>query len=104
MNKMREDFEKVYVTDMNDFYFSNEQDKLVYLKKNENGEYVHNCTKEAWYWWCKSRESVVVELSNKLPYNQTDLDFKRIYAAGFNDALKSCMDRIEESGIKIKEV
>lgn len=60
--KIRDEFEKVYVADMNDFYFSNEKEKLVYLKKNENSEYVHNCTKEAYYWWCKSRENLVVEL------------------------------------------
>lgn len=68
-NKMREEFERVYVADMNDFYFSNEKEKLVYLKKNENSEYVHNCTKEAYYWWCKSRESLVVELPQPVDVN-----------------------------------
>ena len=57
---------------------------------------------QKWIGWGNSRENLVVDLPNKLPHTQYDLDFKRIYAAGFNDALKSCTDKLQELGIKIK--
>lgn len=47
---------------MNSRYFSDESEKLVYLKRGDNGDYVHDLTYNAFNWWCKSRAALVVEL------------------------------------------
>ena len=60
--KMRSQFEAEYLASMNSRYLSDESEKLVYLKRDKNGDYVHDLTYSAFNWWCKSRAALVVEL------------------------------------------
>lgn len=74
--KMREEFELEYLASMNSRYFSDESEKLVYLKRDDNGDYVHDLTYNAFNWWCKSRAALVVELPDSwiLGENGDDID------------------------------
>lgn len=62
MNKVREEFEKTYLSLMNPYYFENEEQKLVYLKVDCNSNYVHDCTRLAYLWFVKGRETITIEL------------------------------------------
>lgn len=99
MNNVQKEFENEYTKIHSTLV---RFDKDSYFAKDDEGYYMQDNVYSAYYWWCKSRENLVVDLPNKLPYNQHDLDFKRIYAAGFNDALKSCTDKLQDLCINIK--
>ena len=64
MNKMREEFENHFITSLDDDHFSCPSQKLVYLNKDENGEYRHGITHVAWTWWEASRECLCVDLDS----------------------------------------
>lgn len=62
MDKVREEFEKEYLASMNPHFFENEEQKKVYLKTDNDGNYVHDCTRLAYLWFVKGRETVVIKL------------------------------------------
>lgn len=62
MDKVREDFEKEYMSSMNPHYFENEEQKKVYLKTDTVGNYVHDCTRLAYLWFVKGRETITVKI------------------------------------------
>lgn len=62
MDKVREEFEKEYLASMNPHFFENEEQKKVYLKTDNDGNYIHDCTRLAYLWFVKGRESVVIKL------------------------------------------
>ena len=94
--KMREEFEVEYLASMNSRYFSDESEKLVYLKRDDNGDYVHDLTYNAFNWWCKSRAALVVELPQK-PYCAQGMAYP-----DYSDALNDCREAIESVGVKCK--
>ena len=61
-DKMREEFEAEYIKSLNNDYFSCEDEKLVYIKMDDNGDYVHDLTHSAFHWWKSSRAALCVEL------------------------------------------
>lgn len=63
MEKMREEFEAEYIKSLNNNYFSCEEEKLVYIKRHDNGDYVHDLTYSAFHWWKASRSALCVDVS-----------------------------------------
>lgn len=87
--KMRAQFEADYIASMNSRYFSDESEKLVYLKRDDNGDYVHDLTYNAFNWWRKSRAALVVELP-------------RCWSDEARDYRDDLVDELDECGITHK--
>ena len=64
MDKMRKEFEVEFINSLDDDNFSCNSQKLVYLNKDDNGDYRHGITHVAWTWWKASRESLCVDLDD----------------------------------------
>lgn len=68
--------------------------------RKPDGSYVDGTTELCWRGWQASRESLVIELPEPRPvrgYSESVAD-----AMGFNDALESCRDAVEQAGLKVK--
>ena len=72
MDKLREEFEKEYLASMNPLYFENEEQKKVYLKVNSDNNYTHDCTRLAYLWFVKGRETIVVHLPDHVTGEETE--------------------------------
>ena len=91
MGKMREEFEVEYLASMNSRYFSDESEKLVYLKRDDNGDYVHDLTYNAFNWWCKSRAALVVELPDAMGY-----------PLAYHEAINDVEGALDDAGVSYK--
>lgn len=60
-------------------------------------EYRHQSTEWAWMAWQTSRAALVVELPDE--YKDRYLDK---YQEGFNDAVESCRNRLEDLGLELE--
>lgn len=60
-------------------------------------EYRHQSTEWAWMAWQASRAALVVELPDE--YKDRYLDK---YQEGFNDAVESCRNRLEDLGLELE--
>lgn len=65
--------------------------------KEDDGEYSFQHTRFAWMAWQASRAALVVELPDE--YKDRYLDK---YQEGFNDAVESCRNRLEDLGLELE--
>ena len=88
--KMREDFEEW-------FYEYSLPCKGDWFKMDSCGDYDSPSTYYAWMGWQASRAALVVELPNEKGGRYLDS-----YQEGWNDAISSCEQRIEDCGVSYK--
>ena len=100
MDKVREEFEKEYLASMNPQFFENEEPKKVYLKTDNNGNYVHDCTRLAYLCFVKDRETVVVQLLKKRNEKQCLFDFQQAYWQGYNLSIYDITNKLDNVGVK----
>ena len=87
--KMREEFEGWVKSFIGESWLT--KDKL------RDGEYSDDGTQFMWDAWQASRASLVVELPDE--YMDRYLDK---YQEGFNDAVESCRNRLEDLGVELE--
>lgn len=68
-----------------------------WFKMDSCGDYDYPSTHDAWMAWQASRAALVVELPDE--YKDRYLDK---YQEGFNDAVESCRNRLEDLGLELE--
>lgn len=92
MDKSREQFEEEFRK-----YSTLDKDDIFKID-SESNDYYYLATRQAWFWWQASRESLEVELPNANPDDSGSPNFYD----GYNTAISDIYDESISIGVKIK--
>ncbi|EOZ9063022.1 hypothetical protein ACUII0_002524 [Providencia rettgeri] len=71
---------------------------------DEINDYYYLETRQAWFWWQASRESLEVELPELIEYDRKyiECDYEEGYRKGYNISSLKCKKILISNGVKIK--
>lgn len=98
IEKMREEFEVAVV----EMHFQTGMPIAIaktMLERNRNGQYSSLTTLGAWWGWQASRQSLVIELPERLPIDHRG-DYWDGARNGFNQCIDTCANSIRLAGVK----